>query len=73
MLMNYKTPEGKIFTNLVDDLVKNADFDQELKEGIEFLDQEAQRKGISFYDVIFERLYQYDAKTKAKDWLNSRN
>jgi len=71
--MNYSSHEGKIFTNLVDDLVKNAEFDQELKEAIEFLDLEAQRKVISFYDVVFERLYQYDAKTKAKDWLNSRN
>ena len=71
--MNYSSHEGKIFTNLVDDLVKNAEFDQELKEAIEFLDLEAQRKGTSFYDVVFERLYKYDAKTKAKDWLNSRN
>jgi len=71
--MNYDSPEAKIFTNLVDDLVKNADIDQELKEAIEFLDQEAQRKGMSFYDVVFERLYKYDAKIKAKDWLNSRN
>lgn len=71
--MNYSSHEGKIFTNLVDDLIKNAEFDQELKEAIEFLDQEAQRKGISFYDVVFERLYQFDAKTKAKAWLNSRN
>lgn len=71
--MNFNSQEGNIFTNLVDDLVKNAEFDQELKEAIEFLDQEAQSKGISFYDVVFDRLYKYDANTKAKDWLNSRN
>ncbi len=71
--MNFNSQEGNIFTNLVDDLVKNAEFDQELKEAIEFLDLEAQSKGISFYDIVFERLYKYDAKTKAKDWLNTRN
>jgi hypothetical protein len=71
--MNYNSQEGNIFTNLVDELVKNAEFDLELKEAIEFLDLEAQKKGISFYDVVFERLYKYDAKTKAKEWLNSRN
>jgi len=70
--MNYNSQEGNIFTKMVDDLVENADFDQELKEAIEFLDQEAQRKGVSFYDVVFERLYQYDANARAKDWLNSR-
>jgi len=71
--MNYNKVEGSIFTTLVDELVKNADFDQELKEAIEFLDREAQKRGISFYEIVFERLYKHDVKTKAKDWLNSRN
>ena len=61
------------FTKMVDELVQFAEFDPELADGIKWLDKEAQKKGISFYDMVFEVLYKHDINSKAKDWMNSRN
>jgi hypothetical protein len=61
------------FTKMVDELIESSQYDPELAEGIKWLDGQAQKKGISFYDMIFEVLYKYDIDSKAKDWLSSRN
>ena len=61
------------FTNMVDELVEFSEHDPELSDGIKWLDRQAQKKGLSFYDMVFEILYKHDVNSKAKDWLNSRN
>jgi len=61
------------FTNMVDELVEFSEHDPELSDGIKWLDGQAQKKGLSFYDMVFEVLYKHDVNSKAKDWLNSRN
>ena len=61
------------FTNMVDELVEFSEHDPELSDGIKWLDKQAQKKGLSFYDMVFEILYKHDVNSKAKDWLNSRN
>jgi len=61
------------FTNMVDELVEFSEHDPELSDGIKWLDGQAQKKGLSFYDMVFEILYKLDVNSKAKDWLNSRN
>ena len=61
------------FTNMVDELIEFSRYDPELAEGIKWLDQQANLKGISFYDMVFEVLYKHDIDSKARDWLNSRN
>ncbi len=61
------------FTKMVDDLVEFSQYDNELADGIKWLDEQAQKKGISFYDMVFEVLYKHDINSKAKQWLNSRN
>jgi len=61
------------FTNMVDELVEFSEHDPELSDGIKWLDGQAQKKGLSFYDMVFEILYKHDVTSKAKDWLNSRN
>jgi len=61
------------FTKMVDELVEFSEYDAELKDGIRWLDGEAQKKGISFYDMVFEVLYKHDANQKAKDWMRDRN
>lgn len=58
---------------MVDELVDYSRYDPELADGIKWLDGEAQKKGISFYDMVFEVLYRYDVNSKAKDWLRDRN
>ena len=61
------------FTKMVDELVEFSEYDPELSDGLKWLDGEAQKKGLSFYDMVYEVLYKHDVNSKAKEWLNSRN
>ena len=61
------------FTKMVDELIQFAEYDPELDENIKWLDLQGQKKGISFYDMVFEVLYRHDINSKAKKWLNHRN
>ena len=59
----------KFFKKMVDDLVDFALFDPELADGIKFLDEQARKEGISFYDKVFEVLYKHDVQAKAAKWV----
>ena len=61
------------FTKMVDELVEFSEYDPELSDGLKWLDGEAQKKGVSFYDMVYQVLYRHDVNSKAKEWLNSRN
>ena len=61
------------FSRMVDELVEFSEYDPELADGIKWLDDQAQKKGISFYDMVFEVLYKHNVDSKAKDWLHTRN
>ncbi len=61
------------FSKMVDELVEFSEYDPELADGIRWLDVQAQKKGITFYDMVFEVLYKHDVNSKAKEWLNTRN
>ena len=61
------------FTRMVDELVEFSEHDPELSDGLKWLDGEAQEKGLSFYDMVYQVLYKHDVNSKAKEWLNSRN
>ena len=61
------------FKKMVDDLVEFSHYDPELADGIKWLDRIAQKRGVSFYDIVFEILYKNDITTKAQEWMNSRN
>ena len=61
------------FTKMVDELVEFSEHDPELSDGLKSLDGEAQKNGLSFYDMVYQVLYRHDVNSKAKDWLNSRN
>ena len=61
------------FRKMVDELVDFSEHDPELSDGLKWLDGEAQKKGLSFYDMVYQVLYKLDVNSKAKDWLNSRN
>ena len=60
------------FTKMVDELVEFSEYDNELKDGIQWLDKLAQKRGISFYDAVFEVLYSNRTRNSAKKWLNER-
>ena len=61
------------FSKMVDELVEFSEHDPELADGIKWIDGQAQKKGITFYDMVFEVLYKHDVNSKAKDWLKTRN
>jgi hypothetical protein len=61
------------FTRMVDELVQFSDSDPELAEGIKWLDAQAQKKGITFYEMVFQVLYKHDISSRAKQWIDSRN
>ena len=61
------------FSKMVDELVEFSEYDPELADGIKWLDDQAQKKGITFYDMVFEVLYRHDVNSKAKEWLSTRN
>tara|TARA_B100000408_G_scaffold14213_1_gene9847 strand:+ start:66 stop:272 length:207 start_codon:yes stop_codon:yes gene_type:complete len=61
------------FTKMVDELVEFSEYDPELSDGLKWLDGEAQKKGLSFYDMVYQVLYKHDVNSKAKEWINSRN
>ena len=65
--------DNTTFTKMVDELVEFAEHDQELKDGMQWLDKEAAKKGISFYDMVYQVLYRHDVNSKAKEWLSDRN
>ena len=62
-----------LFVDLMDELIRTADDDLELADGIKWLDVQAQKRGISFYDMAFEVLYRCDRNTPQNRWLGSRN
>jgi len=61
------------FTKMIDELVEFSEYDPELSDGIKWLDEQAHKKGLTFYDMVYQVLYRHDVNSKAKDWLNSRN
>ena len=61
------------FTKMIDELVEFSEYDPELSDGIKWLDEQAQKKGLTFYDMVYQVLYRHDVNSKAKNWLNSRN
>ena len=61
------------FRKMVDELVEFSAHDPELADGIKWLDNQAQKKGITFYDMVFEVLYSHDVNSKAQNWLKTRN
>lgn len=63
----------QFFRNMIDELVSFSEFDPELADGIKWLDAQAIKKGISFYDMVFEVLYKHDVNQKASDWLKTRS
>ena len=61
------------FRKMVDELVEFSAHDPELADGIKWLDSQAQKNGITFYDMVFEVLYSHDVNSKAQNWLKTRN
>ena len=64
---------GAFFTSVVDELVQSAERDRELADGIRWLDDQAREKGISFYDAVFDVLYNADRAPGSVGQAHFRN
>ena len=62
-----------VFEAVVDELVESSADDPELASALHWLDSEAQRRGVTFYDMVFEVLYRRDICMRAGRWMNARN
>ncbi len=71
--MFFMLESNTFFTKMIDELVEFSEYDHELSDGIKWLDEQAQKKGLTFYDMVYQVLYNHDVNSKAKEWLNSRN
>lgn len=61
------------FQMLVDELIEFSKKDPELADGIKWLDEQAIKQGVTFYDKVYEILFQYDVSQNAKRWLDDKN
>ena len=62
-----------VFEDMIDGLVESSSGDAELAEALRWLDMEARRRGISFYDMVFEVLYRRDICVRAGRWMDALN
>jgi len=67
-----KFDEHHFFTKMVDELVIFSQYDKELADGIKWLDGQAQKEGVSFYDKVYEVMYKHDTNQRAKKWLKDK-
>jgi len=66
-------PSKKSFHNLVDELVFYAENDPILEGAITWLDEKAQKEGITFYDMVEKTLGKAIAREKAAEWMKKKN
>lgn len=65
--MNYE--DNRVFCRMVDELVlEKAQVDQELKDGLQWLDERARLEGMDFYDMVYKVLLNHENEKRAKEW-----
>ena len=60
------------FIRVMDDLVIMAEQDSELKEGLTWIDNQAQKNGNTFYEQALFILQKHVANKKAKEWYKEK-
>lgn len=58
-----------LFTIMVDELVEFSEHDPDLAAGLKWIDTEAQRRGMGFYEMVLHVLTRYDADERAREWV----
>ena len=61
------------FERMIDEIVIFSEHDPTLAESIKFIDEEAFKEGITFYDMIAKMMEMPGAEQRAEDWLRKRN
>ena len=55
------------FIKMIDNMIEFSEYDDELSDGIKWIDMKCQSTGVSFYDYVFNILYNYDGNHSIKD------
>jgi len=59
---------------MIDEIILHeAPKDQELADGLKWLNSQAFKQGIDTYQIIYHYLYKQDLEKKAQAWMQSRN
>ena len=57
------------FCSLVDELVELSATDEELRKGINWIDEQSKKFNVRFYEMFYLILQKHLAEIKAKEWL----
>lgn len=60
------------FIAILDDLVEKSEDDSELADGLRWIDEQAWKKGMSFYDMALIVVRRHMAEQNAREWLQRR-
>lgn len=60
------------FMEMVDELVCMADQEEELFDGIKWIDRESKKLQISFYEMFFIVLQKHLSEERAKEWMKTK-
>ncbi|MBI4894141.1 MAG: hypothetical protein HY833_00150 [Candidatus Aenigmarchaeota archaeon] len=58
---------------MVDDLVIFSEHDPELADGLRWMDSQAQMRGISIYEMVFNALCKHDIEKDARKWAGGKS
>ena len=59
-----------LFTKMIDEIIELGEDDPELKEMVQWVDKQAWKKGITFYDMMYTIMYRQDERNNAKEVEN---
>lgn len=66
-------PEKSEFAEMVDDMVEYSRYDPELKSGLRWIEEQALKRNVSFYDMFFDVLYRCDDINGSREYFQDRN
>lgn len=61
------------FYELVDELLKKAETDEELARGIAWIKTQSERHGVSFYQEFFRVMHLKQMEDRAREWVKNKS
>ena len=70
--MSITEADDEQFMKMVDEMVMSAESDSELAEGLKWIDIQARKNGVTFYEMALIILKKHVAEKRAREWLKAR-
>jgi hypothetical protein len=70
--MSITEADDEQFIKMVDEMVMSAENDSELAEGLKWIDMQARKQGLTFYEMALIILKKHVAEKRAREWLKAR-